>query len=201
MTNKIVVEHLSVCTGSAALFGPFSYGGGAPTHQQRCYYQACEHRREVWHQPRTDLPEPAGDFPTEVEWCYCCARTLISSGSKFSSFFCDECRADVIQLRKTLGSTFLPLGRHSLCNGEWLTGADMADPQKVERFIAATRHIDNRIDRLLTWQRGVVRDNVEAMGYPVAPYVSARDYRSFASERSVPKAELFRQLCRFFGAD
>ena len=192
------VRDMCICTGSAGLFGPFSYDGGAPTHEQRCLYQDCEQRLAAWHAARTGLPEPRGDFPEAVELCHCCAQTLIPSGSKFSSFFCDECRVRVVALNGSYGLAVVPLGRHSLMNGWALRGG--ADAPALDVFASGVRGMFSRIDRLLTWQRGLVQDNVAAMGQ-ATPYVAAPEYIAFALEHSLPKAELFRQLCRFFGAD
>ncbi len=83
-------------------------------------------------------------------------------------------------------------------NGLWLRGG--ADAGEIEAFVSGVRGIFSRIDRLETWQRSVVQDNVGAMGKQT-PYVAAREYIAFTLERGLPKAELFRQLCRFFGAD
>lgn len=192
------VSDMSICTSSARLFGPFSYAGGAHTHEQRCLYPDCEQRLAAWHAPSTGLPEPVADFPEAVELCHCCARTLIRSGSKFSSFFCGECRERVIALNRSYGLSVVPLGRHSLMNGFLLRGG--ADAGETEAFVSGVRGVFSRIDRLEIWRRTLVHDNVAAMSKQT-PYVAAPEYVAFNLEHGLPKVELFRQLCRFFGAD
>ena len=192
------VSDMSICSGSGGLFGPFSYDGGAPTHEQRCLYHDCEQRLAPWHAPRTDLPEPRGDFPEAVCLCYCCAQTMIPSGSKFSSFFCDECQGRVVALNRSYGLAVVPLGRHSLMNG--VAVAEPAEAREIEAFASGVRAMFGRIDRLLTWQRGLVQDNVAAMGRSTR-YVAVPEYVAFTSAHGLPNAEMFRQLCRFFGAD
>jgi hypothetical protein len=58
-----------------------------------------------------------GDFPTPFHICLYCGLEVVSSGSKFSSFFYDECRVAVSTLNNSLDRTgwvSLPIGRHSL---------------------------------------------------------------------------------------
>jgi hypothetical protein len=197
--QKASAEHLYICTGSGDLFGRLAYGGGPPTHEQRCLWYQCAYREAPWHQPRTDLPEPGGDFPTALELCHCCAGVLIPSGSKFSSFFCEECRAAVQQLRETVGFTVIPFGRHSIMNGMNLSGAAARNPRLLAQFASATQHSFDCMDRLFAWQRGVVADHA-AVIRPGAHYVSAPEYLAFVERHGLPKADMFQQLCRFFGA-
>jgi hypothetical protein len=193
-------EDLYVCSGSGELFGLTGPKVGPPTHEQRCRWTADVYRGEPWHEPRTDLPEPAGDFPTAVEFCCCCATELISSGSRFSSFFCAECRAAARQLADSAGFAVIPLGRHTLMNGVCLDGGDAADPQRLTTFTAAAEGFFARVDRLATWQRGIVADHIDAMA-PGATHVPATAYLAFVARHGLPKPVLFQQLYRYFGVE
>lgn len=201
MVLRASAEHLNLCAGSGDLFGPVGYDGAPPIHEQRCRWIACPYRDERWHRPQTGLREPFGDFPTALELCYCCASELISSGSKFSSFFCDPCRAAVTGLKDSVGRTVIPLGRHSIMNGLSLNGPALRDPRIVAAFASATKNSFDRMDRLFTWRRGVLTDHIAAMCQD-ARHVPAVEYSAFTAIHAAPKAEMFRQLCKYFqGSD
>lgn len=192
------VDGLQVCGGSGELLGTVEYGDAAAAYEQRCRWTACLHGGAAWHEPRTTLPEPPGDFPTCVELCYCCAAEVIPSGSRFSSFYCDECRAAVIALRDSCGMAVIPLGRHSIMNGISLRGTEARDTGRLEAFARATLTSFQRMDRVLAWQRVVVSDRVEVIAAG-APFASARAYLAHTGEASPSKREMFRQLCRYLG--
>lgn len=198
MTSTPSADHLRVCGGSAGLFGPIAYGDDAPSREQRCRWSECPYRDEPWHQPQTSLPEPAGDFPTEVELCYCCVAELIPSGSRFSSFFCDDCRERVVALRDDAGRVIIPLGRHSMMNGIGIEGGGTRDEGRLAEFAAATTAFFGSIDRLCAWQRGVAADRI-ASSWPGARHVGVAEYLAAAGAGAGGKEEMFRQVCRFFG--
>jgi hypothetical protein len=192
------MKNLRVCAGSGDLFGLIGYGGAAASYEQRCYWTKCPYRDEAWHRPQSALREPPGDFPAKLELCYCCAAEVIPSGSKFSSFFCEECRAAVHQANIELGRVVIPLGRHSLMNGIALRGGTNCDSSRIAGFADAVNWSFNRIDRLFMWHRGVVSDRVAAMA-DSARLVAADAYLTYAASYDVTKAEMFGQLCRYFG--
>lgn len=197
MQPRVSINDLYICAGSASLFGALGYDGGPLIHEQRCRYVSCPYREGSWHRPRTALREPYGDFLEAIELCYCCASVVIASGSKFSSFFCGDCRTAVSRLRDALGIAAIPFGRHSLMNGASLSGAGARDPRQLNAFASAVQRSFNRIDRLCTWQRVVVADRVAAM-HPDATYVPAAAYAAFAEGNALSKPEMFQQLCGYF---
>ena len=200
MEPRISHGSMYVCTGSGDLFGPVGRGDNAATWEQRCRLSDDPYTGEPWHEPRTSLPEPPGDFPTTVELCYGCASALIPSGSRFSSFFCRECHTAVRKLAESAGFAVIPLGRHTLMNGIALQGTTAREPKRVAAFTAAAENLFSRIDRLADWRRGVVADHVEEMS-PGAFRVSATAYLAFAKQHALPKPVLFQQLLRYFGLE
>jgi len=193
-------ERLYVCTGSGESFGLLSYEGGPPTHEQRCLNSKCPYREEAWHRPQTDLPHPPGHSPTELELCYCCASEIIQSGPRWSSFFCEPCRVAVVGLKNDLGFPPIPLGRHSIMNGLALTATAARDPRQAAAFVTATRSLFDRSHLLCDWRRVVIADRGAAM-HRDTPYVSVPAYLAFSYRHALPKAEMFRQLCRYFGVE
>lgn len=63
-----------------------------------------------------------GDFDSGFEICWYCQAELIASGSRWSTFYCEQCRPAVLELNDSLdarGLVSLPIGRHSLMHGKW----------------------------------------------------------------------------------
>ncbi len=194
------IERLNVCTGSGELFGLLPSADGTRAYEQRFRQHDCAWRSEPWHQPRAEMPQPPGDFPTALELCYCCASNVIPSGSKFSSFFCDACRTNIVRLRDAVGSAVIPLGRHSLMNGIALHGPDAGNRLRITSFAAANSQSSNRIGRLFEWRRLVIAERVSSM-HANAAFVSAPEYLAFATTLAPAPCEMFRQLCRFFNVE
>ena len=68
------------------------------------------------------LRSTGGDFPIPFHICLYCGLEVVSSGSRWSTFYCDGCRVEVLTLNDKLehaGWVSLPIGRHSLMHGRW----------------------------------------------------------------------------------
>ena len=57
------------------------------------------------------------DFNTGYETCYCCGLEVITSGSRWSSFYCQDCKKAIRKFNDSVGTCVIPLGRHSIMNG------------------------------------------------------------------------------------
>jgi hypothetical protein len=101
------------------------------------------------------------DFSTLIELCYCCGRRPIRSGSRWSPFFCEDCKPRIRELNERVGFALVPIGRHSIMNGVFFTAE--TPPALI---VGATRFLFARIDDLRTWRREVVRENLERLGLP-----------------------------------
>ena len=63
-----------------------------------------------------------GDFPLPFHICLYCGLEVVSSGSRWSTYYCDDCRLAVLTLNDELdhaGLVSLPIGRHSLMHTRW----------------------------------------------------------------------------------
>ena len=68
------------------------------------------------------LRSTGGDFPIPFHICLYCGLEVVSSGSRWSTFYCDRCRVEVLTLNDKLEHASwvsLPIGRHSLMHGRW----------------------------------------------------------------------------------
>jgi len=57
------------------------------------------------------------DFNKAYETCYCCGLEVIQTGSRWSTFYCRDCRAAIRKFNDSVGTCVIPLGRHSMMNG------------------------------------------------------------------------------------
>jgi hypothetical protein len=67
-------------------------------------------------------PQPEPDFDTPFEICYYCQATIVRSGSRWSTFYCDFCRPAILEInraRDVTGLKVLPIGRHSIMHANW----------------------------------------------------------------------------------
>ncbi len=119
-------DKLRVCAGCAEVLGVLTGDDRRPLYEQPARGK-CDNALAAWHLRESDLPPPPGDFPAAVELCYCCAAELIPSGSRYSSFYCDACRALVKRVNESAGFVALPFGRHSLMNRIVLGGEAAGD--------------------------------------------------------------------------
>lgn len=188
------IRRLSVCAGSAALFGPLRYDDVAVT-EQRCRNVECRYRRDRTHRG-TGLREATNDLRMDVELCHCCASTIMTTGSRWSLFYCDPCADRVRKLERDAGCALIPLGRHSAMNGGALSGADAAKPRRRAAFVRATMGIFDRIGRVDDWRRLVVAERIDAIR-PGAHSMPAMEYLSWCKRHAPSRPEMFRRLCRY----
>ena len=50
------------------------------------------------------------DFNKAYETCYCCGLEVLESGSKWSPFFCQDCKKAIFQFNDAVGTCVIPLG-------------------------------------------------------------------------------------------
>ncbi|MFC1820100.1 hypothetical protein ACFLZG_03320, partial [Thermodesulfobacteriota bacterium] len=88
-----------------------------------------------------------------------------SSGSRFSVWFCKECKARVMELNTRFQQAIVPIGRHSIMAGYTLSGADMKEDGKIEEFIENWTGLVNRMDILHSWRNYRMRENLKDAGF------------------------------------
>jgi hypothetical protein len=53
------------------------------------------------------------DYRRIIELCHCCGQEILISGSRWSVFFCEDCKGKVIELNKQVQRSVIPIGGHS----------------------------------------------------------------------------------------
>ncbi|MBK5288397.1 MAG: hypothetical protein JJE46_08015 [Acidimicrobiia bacterium] len=116
------------------------------------------------------------DFPTPAELCRGCGRVLLTSGSKFSIWFCATCEPQVTDLNAAAGRCVIPRGRHTLCNGIGTTPAHQWQTEDVHRFVHDFRGLWDSMQLLECWAAEIVRRNCVALGLDAPRAVALSTY-------------------------
>ena len=102
----VTIEELSQDPRTAALRVCLAHGGLYEDHPdpETGYQQRCHDRKgqEKW---------DGYDINEWIRLCDCCLAVPMRSGSKWSPFFCNNCRPGIVAAKRGI-----PIGRHSMMN-------------------------------------------------------------------------------------
>ncbi len=178
-----------ICPGCFKLRGQLEVRGLSPgSFRQRCRCEGVDEER--W---------PRFDFNCFLELCHCCGIEPIRSGSRWSLFFCEECKGGVLSVNRALGRWVIPIGRHTAMHGLLVHGNEPFDPQVAERFAGAMRGLFAGIDHLDNWARSVVQENLVELGFAPSEEVRLSDYLD-ATRGRIEKELAFQGLCEHFAS-
>lgn len=161
-----------VCSDCFEIYGPWHYKGEAGGTPDINFFQFCG--RDCPSQNRKpDMPLkeageakwPRFDFNSVVDLCYCCGQEVLKSGSKWSEWFCEECKARVIKFNTQYQRTIIPIGRHSLMAGYRLGHNEVHNPGMIKAFTENMNNLFNTIDCLTKWKKFVLAENFKILGY------------------------------------
>jgi hypothetical protein len=171
-----------------------------------CVWGNSERRQEcacIWSQVRAGLRPaltrwPGFDFPKAAELCYCCGAEVLNSGSRWSVWFCNECKEHVRLLHQRHRRDLIPIGRHSLMNGFGLTGSAAQDQVAVKQFTLRVSGLFDRMDLLTSWASTIVAENVRTRGFEEGTDVPLMKYMDAIVRHPVDKTNAFERLCAYF---
>jgi hypothetical protein len=163
---------MAVCGDCFEIYGPWQYKKGTaegpnPILWQFCGRECPTRSKKPGLTLKDELEEkwPGFDFNTIVELCYCCGQEVLLSGSRWSVWFCEECKKKVIDFNTRFQQTVIPIGRHSLMAGYGLGWRHVRNPKKVKAFVSNVKGLSARIETLDDWRKIVVAENFRALGY------------------------------------
>jgi hypothetical protein len=137
---------------------------------------------------------PSYDYNRFVELCRCCGRVPLRSGSRWSVWFCAECRDQVDLLNQRLGRYAIPIGRHSIHAGRLLSLEKAADPVTLHAFLEGMNAASEAMGVLEMWAHEVTRLNLRAIREESDSVVSIERY-CLAARRYVDPSDRFREMC------
>jgi hypothetical protein len=137
------LKNLRICPKCFRLRGLVILEDGYAVKQKcACYWPLKENKWQVKLAGRNYYY----DFNELHEICYCCGLEVIPSGSKWSLFYCRDCKARIRKLNEMIGRCIIPYGRHSLMNGVSLSGKNAKDREAINLFVAATNGMNQDVD-------------------------------------------------------
>jgi len=175
MAGNELAARMELCRKCLVLRGPFFDSHNGCERVQRC---GCEPRQPLWN---------AFDYNCAAELCRCCAAHVIRCGSKWSIFFCDACKRQVVAYNGAVGWKAIPIGRHSMMNGVALNTGDAGKASARSAYARDLSEVFDRIDRLERFHRAQVRRIVSSIETP-GPTVPVPHYIEHAT-RSLPSGE------------
>jgi hypothetical protein len=147
------------------------------------------HKRSAWRKQKcqcmknedksngiADKIWPGNDFNTSVELCYCCGKKLITSGSKFSSFYCVDCKKIIEAFNKYSEDLQIPLGRHS-----FMIGLRLQLPctsKEEELFKKKLDGFFRKVDLVFEWRKLTLFENLHDLGFHFDADISIGYYDS-----------------------
>jgi hypothetical protein len=189
-------SRMSVCASCTRIYGPWL--DGAETRVQRC---DCG-RKQFAEEPKW----PRFDFNEVVELCRCCGQELLRSGSRWSVWFCEPCKARVVAFNTMCRRAIIPIGRHSLMAGIGLSSSAISDQSKLESnikdFVVAARGLFKSQNHLSVWRNRQVSAKLRLLGANtdvlLASYLCGLRRLAVEGVEALDKAKIFEGLREFF---
>ena len=180
----------TICPVCFAVHGLLEIEGlGRGPYDQRCNCQVDVEPAERW---------PGFDFNTYLELCRCCAMEPLKSGSRWSPYFCTECRDRVVSFNRRHRQWVIPIGRHSAMHGDLLAGDEAAIEEHAEHFALRVHGLFAAIDHLDKWASERVRQNIESLGCAAGQEIDLAWYLTAARTRPLEKQTAFNSLREHF---
>lgn len=178
-------RYLQVCRDCARLWEAETGGRDRPPAQQ-C---TCSGPPESWE---------GWDVAEWARLCDCCLGEVLQSGSRWSVWFCEDCKRRVMGLNAAIGMPLIPIGRHSLMHG--ITAHPDGPEIQVEAFVEAMSGLSGRMGTLGDWKEhrlGAIFDAFGlTSGVTLADYLEALEQ---ADEPEFDKETSFSRLAAWFG--
>jgi hypothetical protein len=176
--------HMAVCHRCGCLAGGRAGRGDHISLLQTC---RCEpHCEERW---------PGFDFNIAVELCYCCGQVLLNSGSRWSVWFCRDCKTLVGRLNGRVKRYAIPIGRHSFHGGFKLDGD--STPLDIEAFTATWASVTQAMRAVDAWSGAVVRSIIAERWPPGDRDVGLLEYLRRCGSATEEKERRFAAMLEF----
>lgn len=196
-------RRMKICSVCLEIRGPWMCVKKPDTWRyQKC---ACERKPEAVEEGETLLTSwqkgKVGwgfDFNTIVELCQCCGFELLESGSKFSVWFCSDCKERVRRLHELYQQYIIPIGRHSIMGSFGLSGKALRDEAEVLYFCFRYKTVSESIRHLMRFANLVLADNLARLGFTRHTDIELTRFLYALRSNPLSKEEAFARLCKFF---
>ena len=136
------------------------------------------------------------DFNLGYETCYCCGLEVITSGSRWSSFFCRDCKKAIRKFNDSVGTCVIPIGRHSLMNGiRFNKSAPLHEAASL--FSSKFKSIGELMDRARAHRGLILRHQLKTLKLPEDTSLMMLTKATFSVERKWAKKEALLSLIAY----
>jgi hypothetical protein len=158
------------------------------------WHHLCDCESEAYRAAGRELPR-CGDLSTTTELCRCCALSLIPSRSRWSSFFCPECKERVFELNHRAGRCVIPVGRHTLMNGVFYRAGDhdMTTAEAIAFHDQVTTFF-NHADATGRSRGQQAARNIDAIGLAGEGNVALRTHLRLVRRFGLSKQDAFKEM-------
>jgi len=160
--------------------------------EQRCYCHR-PNTEERWHISGNGY-DVYYDFNQDYEICYCCGLEIIPSGSRWSSFYCQDCKGRIRKLNERIAVCIIPYGRHSLMNGISLSGESVKDNKAITDFVLAANRMNQTVEIIGKHRETIAKAQTDFLGLDKDAPAIDLILKSHGSELDEPKEEAFLKL-------
>ena len=137
------------------------------------------------------------DFNKKVELCYCCSMELINSGSRWSVFYCDECKDRVRAFNDIVGKVVIPLGRHSVMNSLVIEYKSHDLDVEISKFVTGWNSLVGIIDKIVDWSTQFLFQNLHDLGFRFDSDIRLKEYDECLPDLRTTKKETFLNMLDF----
>lgn len=181
---EIYFSQMWICHQCTRVYGFFT--------RDRLYYQ--QHSAKCDPRAKPQDKWPWADFNCIVDLCSGCGQELLRSGSKWSVWFCQECKGRVVGLNTALSKKVIPIGGHSLMSGIGLSGVNAVCDEKIKKFVKDLDDFFASLTVIKEWGAQIVLRNLSDLGYKA----DARLVEYLERVKDLPpKSEVFKEMCEF----
>ena len=198
--NLIFGAHdLTICRKCLTLYGRLVHIlPESPTGRKRSgwRYQKCKcmQKEDDKNGVKTRL-WPGNNFNTSVEFCHCCSKELINTGSKFSSFYCNDCKLVISDYNNQSVSLRIPMGRHSFMNGVKLQ-MPFTKREEIEFTLNLNTFFRN-VDLVREWQKLSLFENLHDLGFHFRNDIALAFYDRLIQKPDGGKSVYFLSMLEF----
>jgi len=188
------LRNLTVCHTYLDLHGDIRLNTGVQVRQV-C---PCEYEKLSEVEKRTSWKNIFGrdwDISKAFETCHCCGLEVIPSGSRWSLFFCQDCKAIVMEFNNAVGKCIIPLGRHSMMNS--VTGPLAPKNQTVDEIVNGINKMNSGINALSLHSRYILNKQLKRFEINESDSIIKLLQKTNTSNLIKLKVEAFNELVQF----
>ncbi len=122
---------------------------------------------------------------------------LITSGSKWSVFYCHECKDRVGAFNDIVGKVVIPLGRHSVMNSLMIEYKSHDLDVEISKFVTGWNFLVGIIDKIVDWSTQSLFQNLHDLEFRFDSDIRLKEYDECLPELKITKKEAFLNMLDF----